>query len=712
MRPLRIYLKNFMNHRETEIEINFQSVLIVGRSNKNDRISNGVGKTTLFRAIEYVLFNQSHATVLEKIIRDGKRKAVVEFEFELDGEIYKIYRHRCDTGASDVRLYKKAGTEWASISGRTPSFTDQEIQKLIKITHKAFTYSVLFRQADLTGITSVADPKKRKEILKEPLNLVPYTKMEELATKRVRPLRKELDRIEGSISMLGNPDIDIKKAEEELATTIEQVKEHRDLIISINATIEGKRLLVEDLKQSLGAQDIDIHRKVTEQESVLKRLKENTKVNDRKLDSISGFILTREERLKKNKEEESTAQFTLNTHLSEEQIDLEEIQQKYDGVCADEVKGSELLAAAKAQIKFIKKSLPDSDECPTCSQSITVAYRQQMETEISERLKKQEVEVEFYEDAIGKCRRKKARLDQTLKAVRSRINEISKLETLIKTLGNEQKSLRDEIDRLYADQKEISKKIQDEERQIQETTTSLEALREAAEKSSAPAINNKIFTLNQEISKHQDEIIDCNRRVSSFSSVQGGLEERIANRKSDKVKLENVKSLLVKTQRELKIRQMVVDAFSNRGIPNFIIQTILGELQFEANVALKELRPELDVQIDAELNFTYRRNGELRDYFQLSHGQHVYIALAFKRGMARVIQKRIGIAINILEFDEVDSHLDEAGVDAFADAIRKWQKDFTIFVITHNKDLKDKFSHAILVEESDDGATGTVVTSW
>lgn len=713
MRPLRIYLKNFMNHRETEIDINFQSVLIVGRSNKNDRISNGVGKTTIFRAIEYVLFNQSHATVLEKIIRDGKRKAVVEFEFELDGEIYKIYRHRCDTGASDVRLYKKVGTEWESISGRTPSFTDQEIQKLIKITHKAFTYSVLFRQADLTGITSVADPKKRKEILKEPLNLVPYTKMEELAAKKVRPLRKELDRIEGSISMIGNPDIDIKKAEEELVTTIEQVKEHRDLIVSINATIEGKRLLVEDLKQSLGAQDIDIHRKVTEQESALKRFKENTNGNDRKLDSISRLVITKEERLKKNKEEESTAQCTLNTHLSEEQIDLEEMQQKYDSVCADEVKGSELLAAAKAQIKFIKKSLPDSDECPTCSQSITAAYRQQMETEISERLKKQEAEVEFYEDAIGKCRRKKARIDQTLKAVRARINDISKLETLIKTLGNEQKSLRDEIDRLYTDQKEISKKIQDEERQIQETTASLEALREAAKKSSAPAINNKIFALNQEISKHQDEIIDCNRRVSSFSSVQGGLEERISNRKADKVKLANVESLLVKTQRELKIRQMVVDAFSNRGIPNFIIQTILDELQFEANAALKELRPELDVQIDAELNFTYRRNGELRDYFQLSHGQHVYIALAFKRGMARVIQKRLGIDIRILEFDEVDSHLDDAGVDAFSDAIRKWQKDFTIFVITHNKDLKDKFSYAILVEESEnDGASASVVTSW
>jgi DNA repair exonuclease SbcCD ATPase subunit len=55
---------------------------------------------------------------------------------------------------------------------------------------------------------------------------------------------------------------------------------------------------------------------------------------------------------------------------------------------------------------------------------------------------------------------------------------------------------------------------------------------------------------------------------------------------------------------------------------------------------------------------------------------------------------------------------DEAGVDAFADAIRKWQKDFTIFVITHNKDLKDKFSHAILVEESEDGAEVRLVTTW
>jgi DNA repair exonuclease SbcCD ATPase subunit len=257
-------------------------------------------------------------------------------------------------------------------------------------------------------------------------------------------------------------------------------------------------------------------------------------------------------------------------------------------------------------------------------------------------------------------------------------------------------------------------KIQDEEQQIREAEESLRVLREAAAQSSALTINTKIFALNQEISKHQDEIIDNNRRISTLSTLQGGLEERITTRLADKVKLENIKISLVKNQRELKIRQMVVDSFSNRGIPTFIIQTILNDLQIEVNIALKELRPELDVKIDEELNFEYKRNGIVRDYNQLSHGQQVYIALAFKRGMARVIQKRMGIKIHILEFDEVDAHLDEAGVDAFADAIMKWQNDFTVFVITHNKDLQDKFSHAILVEEGDvdDGAIARVVNSW
>jgi DNA repair exonuclease SbcCD ATPase subunit len=701
-----------MNHKETNIEVNFPSVLIVGKSNKNDRISNGVGKTTIFRAIEYALFNQSHATTLSKIIRDGKKKAVVEFDFELGGEIYRIYRSRTTSESSDVRLSKKIGDEFVDISERTASATDIAIHDLIKISHKAFTYSVLFRQADLTGITSVEDPKKRKEILKEPLNLSKYTKLESMATKKVSPIKKEIDRLDGSISVIGNPDVDIVKADEELISTLDQIQTHRDFINASNLTIEQKRKLSEDLKESLGQEDVDIHKRVSEQEAVVKKFKENARINDKKLENISNIITIKEGALKTNKEEEDRSQEKLTELSSEPDADIDDLQEKYDKVCNDEISGSEIIAAAKAKTKYIKKTLPDGDECSTCSQSITAEYRERMTNDVNKKLKKQNEEITFLEEALVKCRNKKTKLDQLLKTARVRINDINKLETQIKTLGKEQKLLRDEIDRLYIDRNDIVKVIENEERQIKETTHSLEELKEAAEKSSALTINSKIFAINQEISRLQDEIVDYNKRITNLTSIKGGLEERITNRKADKVKLKELEISLEKNKYQLKILQYVVNSFSSSGIPNFIIQTILDDLQIEANIALKELRPELDVQIDADLNFEYRRNGVVKDYSQLSHGQHVYIALAFKRGLANVIQRRIGIKINFLIFDEVDAHLDSAGVDAFSDCVKKWQKDYVIFVITHNNDLKDKFSHAILVEEGDDGAEARVVTAW
>lgn len=713
MRPLRIYLKNFMNHRLTEVDCtNFQSVLIVGKSQKNDRISNGVGKTTIFRAIEYALFNQSHATTLEKVIREGKKKAVVEFDFELGGEVYRIYRHRSVTGSSDVRLYKLNGTEFESICERTPSATDTKIRDLVKISHKAFTYSVLFRQADLTGLTSVTDPKKRKEILKEPLNLSTYTKLEEMAVDKRRPLKSKISTIEGSIQVIGNPDDDINKAETELVSNQAMIKSLQDSIALNEETVSTLRVQVDDLKQSLDQQDVDIHRKVIEHEELLKKLKVSTKAKDKKLLSLSELILSKEADLKKLDTEIEDSEVVRKNLATETGKDLEELQNSYKKTCDDEVKGSEMLAAVKAQMKLTKKSLPDSDQCPTCQQSITSNYRREMENDVNEKIRKLQEEAEFLEDALGKCRRKKIKLDDSVKAEQKRQNDLDKIVQKIESSGKAIIALRSEIDRLYTDQKDTSKALQDEERQVHEAQEHLDTLKEAADKSNSPTINKKIFELNQKIKDAYDTITESNRRVTSLSAVQGGLKERIKTRKADKEKLTALKDSLTKAQRELKIAQMVVDAFSGRGIPNFIIQTILDELQFEANKALKELRPELDVQIDAELNFEYRRNGLKRDYEQLSHGQHVYIALAFKRGIARVIQKRLGIDIKILEFDEVDAHLDEAGCEAFADAIRKWQKEFTIFVITHNKDLKDKFSHAILVEESDDGAEARLVTSW
>ena len=53
MLPIRIYLENFMGHIQSDIDCTqFNSCLIVGKNKNNAHISNGVGKSTIFKAID------------------------------------------------------------------------------------------------------------------------------------------------------------------------------------------------------------------------------------------------------------------------------------------------------------------------------------------------------------------------------------------------------------------------------------------------------------------------------------------------------------------------------------------------------------------------------------------------------------------------------------------------------------------------------------
>jgi DNA repair exonuclease SbcCD ATPase subunit len=68
MRPLRLFLENFVCHEKSFIDFTqFSAALIVGKIDNNDLYSNGVGKTTVFKGIEYVLFNQAD-TNLDKLV--------------------------------------------------------------------------------------------------------------------------------------------------------------------------------------------------------------------------------------------------------------------------------------------------------------------------------------------------------------------------------------------------------------------------------------------------------------------------------------------------------------------------------------------------------------------------------------------------------------------------------------------------------------------
>jgi DNA repair protein SbcC/Rad50 len=713
MRPDRIYLKNFMNHSVSEIDCSsFQSVLIVGKTRDNDRISNGVGKTTIFRAIEYALFNKTEAASINDVVRFGKKKAIVEFDFELYGNKYRIYRHRTHTGAADVKLYLNNGKGWESICERTPSATDAKIKDLIKISHAAFTYSVLFRQADLTGLSDTKDSKERKKILKEPLNLSLYTNLEKIATEKTRPVKREIDRLESSIEVLGDPYGDIKKAKDELVSAQDSKKKVQESILRDQNSIDEYNKKIETLKSSLNQEDSDIHTKISEQENRVEELSMSVKKLGRKIDSLRDDQKDHESDIKKLTQQKVDLQNNLTELLQIKIPDLKALSKSLEKTREAETKGVALIAEAKAEMRMVKKSIPDSDHCPSCHQEITKEYRSKVEDEVNEKLKKTQEDLDFYESVLSKAKKKRASIELEIRAAEKHLKDIQSTESSIKPIEVKIEMKTKRLEQIVEELNETKDRIQEDDSKLNDASSHFKTLKETASQSNYADISNKIFSVKEDIKVCEKSINTHKSRLDSLVRSEGALNERIRSRTEDSKKLNDLKKELSDKRSSLTIQQMAIDAFSHRGIPTNIIHTVLDDLQFEISAALKELRPDLDVQIDVDLNFTYIRNGEPRYYSQLSYGQKVYIALAFKRGMSRVIQKKIGVDLRLLQFDEVDAHLDDAGIEAFADAIRKWQKEFKVFVITHNKELKDKFSNAILVEEGDDGATANLVTTW
>jgi DNA repair exonuclease SbcCD ATPase subunit len=231
-------------------------------------------------------------------------------------------------------------------------------------------------------------------------------------------------------------------------------------------------------------------------------------------------------------------------------------------------------------------------------------------------------------------------------------------------------------------------------------------------------LRKKLLTLNSNVNLFIKELTQAN---SSKAVIQHNIEQK----NKDSVKIKDIKDELLKLEEESEMYPDVIQAFSTTGIPNLIIQNVLDDLQIEANNLLTQLKPGLQLSFFVEktvektkdvtdtLEINYHINGKERYYEQLSGAQKIAITFSLKLGLSFLLQKIIGTDIKFLMLDEIDQSLDKASVDAFADIVKFFQKEFTILVITHNDRLKDKFNHAILVEQDINMVSrASVVSSW
>ncbi len=306
-----------------------------------------------------------------------------------------------------------------------------------------------------------------------------------------------------------------------------------------------------------------------------------------------------------------------------------------------------------------------------------------------------------------------------------------KLEELQKKLYNIHydaslhKELKSNIENFqYAEKK---KKLLDEKIHEKEIlTTAVNSLKEKIDlvKKEVNKLNDELKLINVDESQIE-EIIKL--RDNYNREMDGLLLDRDSLIKMQALKEENIKSYremekeyisknkeLESLLKEEKLLMKASSIYGKNGIPAFIIENTLPEIEEKANQILDiisdgrlqvyfkvesktkkgDLKETLDIEISSE--------GENRPYELFSGGEKFKVDIAIRIALSYVLANKSGAKLSMLIIDEGFGTQDREGIIRFIECIERISNEFEkIIVITHMNELKDYFeSHLRVVKEN------------
>ena len=733
-----------MCHEYSFIDFNqFNAALIVGKVDNNELYSNGVGKTTIFKALEYVLFNQADVN-LEKIIRDGVDSCCVTLDFTVNDVEYRITRKRTKK-STDFSLYERTSEPgedaevyhtlaenssiiyqalpinkdnkfWKDKSGSRASDTEKDLDKLIKVNYKSFRSTIHFIQNDFGGLAT-STPEKRKGILKDALNIIIYSKLEKLAKEEYGVLAKEIDKFKTVIDTLGNPLNDIKLLETQISSL-------DDLIMQKTKSLNKAKTDLDDLNQEINNQN-NIHANLESKFSEFVLKKQTLSIEKSKLE-----VSVKEYNSKKSNAVRAANDLIeeINTLKAQQAelilIDFSQIDILTESLSLKKDRLTQLnliIRQSSDKCEELSVPMPDDSVCKHCRQELSENHKQVCQKQIDDELAATQQTIKFSKSEIQIIN---ASNQQDQQAINSLNLSKKQLENINTSISSKNKEVQDKKV-LHAEYSDLLNKFTKELKDKCDEILQVEEDLKNSSISEASAVKTLILSLKEKINVFNSNINALSRDLTQANSSKAIIQHTIEQKNKDQIRITEIKSDLIKLNEQAEMYPEVIQAFSTVGIPNLIIQNVLDDLQIEANTLLSQLKPGLQLSFFVEktvektkdiadtLEINYHINGKERYYEQLSGAQKIAITFSLKLGLSFLLQKIIGTDIKFLMLDEIDQSLDKASVDAFADIVKFFQKDFTILVITHNDRLKDKFNHAILVEQDINMISrASVVSSW
>jgi len=229
--------------------------------------------------------------------------------------------------------------------------------------------------------------------------------------------------------------------------------------------------------------------------------------------------------------------------------------------------------------------------------------------------------------------------------------------------------------------------------------------------SQLPDPSGEICQTQDRLKAIRSRLDDLIGKIGKLTQVQQQLTGLIAQAKAASEKIAQLKH-------RQHIHQELQQAFGKNGIQALMIETVLPQVEIEANRILAQLSDsQLNVRFITQkagkkadkvidtLEISIADNRGTRPYETYSGGEAFRINFAVRLALSHILAQRLGGTLQTLIIDEGFGTQDQEGCDRLVSAINSIADDFAcILVITHMPQLKEAFNVYLEVTKTDTGS--------
>ena len=679
-----VQLENIRSHTKSTVPFTHGFNCLVGGL--------GCGKSSVMYAVDFALFGDSIGRSFEYLLREGAESGKVTVQFTHNGSTYKLTRGLKRKGKSinqnieELKLYED---EKLVASMKTDAIAEQ-LKAITGLDKDLYREIVWFRQEHLKELLD-ATPRDRQKRLDELFGLSDY----EIAWSNIAQYQRDYD-VEKKVYEK-DPDVhgleklsnEYNRASEEftllemdLETSTQKLAVAKRALDEANSKLkqlEEKKLAVEDLKRKEARLNANISNMTSTLASINQRIEgkktivDNLRQRQNSLDSQMKSCLGKLE------------QAGLPTNQSLEQLNscLSGFDDKISNLKAEQEATSRSMQTDQKRAV----QLAEESKCPLCIQPLTGDYKSGLLQRIQQDNSDREKAINHLRLEVANLQKTKATASEAFSGLQTCSTRNADLKARIVEEENNLNTLLSELD----DKQKIETDLR-----FQLETVAFEISKfNLSDVESARMQREHVFKQYYVI---ESDLRTKEHRKKDIAQRLDDIKERINLAQE---KLERME----KIRKTVEVLGAIRDAY--RSIQPKLRSEFVKVLRNFVQQVLDDLvcgeTPMLNVIIDETYTpYVKSETGIDREVSNLSGGERTLLAFAYRLGLGQLImQSRTGHGLGILMLDEPTENLgsEDGSIERLAEAISRFKAIEQIIAVTHSEAFAAKADHVITLEK-------------